>query len=309
MDYMSIEVVKPVLKWVGGKTQILDTVLSHFPSRIHNYYEPFLGGGSVLLGLLSYRQAGKIAISGRIYASDLNSNLIGLYQSIQHAPEDLIVEVRALIEEFATCGNTEVHRSPQTIDQARTSRESYYFWIRTRFNSMSREQRMTLKGGAMLLFLNKTCFRGIYREGPHGFNVPYGNYAQIGIMNEEHIRSVSQLIQGVIFRVQPFMDALDMVRQGDFVYLDPPYAPESGTSFVGYTSEGFGLEQHEALFTRCQTLAETGCSWLMSNADVPVVRDSFPAPCTTLVLSCRRSINSKKPDSKTNEVLIATNPR
>jgi DNA adenine methylase len=221
-------------------------------------------------------------------------------------PEDLIVEVRALIDEFSTCDNTEVNRSPQTIHQALTSRESYYFWIRSRFNSMSLEQRMTPKGSAMLLFLNKTCFRGMYREGPRGFNVPYGNYAQIGIMNEEHIRSVSQLIQGVVFRVQPFIDALDGVYQGDFVYLDPPYAPETGTSFVGYTSEGFGLEQHELLFTRCQALAEVGCSWLMSNADVPVVRDNFPAPYTTLVLSCRRSINSKKPDSKTNEVLIAS---
>jgi len=303
---MSIDVVKPVLKWVGGKTQILDTVLSRFPSTIRDYHEPFLGGGSILFGLLSYRQAGKIAISGTIYASDLNSNLIGLYQSIQRTPEDLIVEVRALIEEFATCADNGVNRSPQTIHQALTSRESYYFWIRSRFNSMTLEQRMTPKGSAMLLFLNKTCFRGMYREGPHGFNVPYGNYAQIGIMNEEHIRSVSQLIQGVVFRVQPFITSLAGVQPGDFVYLDPPYAPETGTSFVGYTADGFGLEQHESLFTRCQALATAQCSWLMSNADVPVVRENFPAPYTTLVLSCRRSINSKKPDSKTNEVLIAS---
>ena len=301
-------IVKPVLKWVGGKTQILETVLSRFPSSIRDYHEPFLGGGSVLLGLLSYRQAGTLTISGTLYASDLNANLIGLYQTIQRAPDTLITEVRALIEEFSQCGDGEVNRAASTLQEAMTSRESYYFWIRSRFNSMSLDQRMAPAGSAMLLFLNKTCFRGIYREGPRGFNVPYGNYAQI-MVDEEHIRVVSRLIQGVVFRIQPFMESLAAVLPGDFVYLDPPYAPETGTSFVGYTADGFGLEQHEALFTRCQTLE---CSWLMSNADVPVVRDTFPLPYSTLVVSCRRAIHSKKPGSKTNEVLIAspiaTNP-
>ena len=301
-------IVKPVLKWVGGKTQILETVLSKFPSTLRDYHEPFLGGGSVLLGLLSYRQAGKIVISGTVYASDLNSNLIGLYQSVQRTPDTLITSIRALVEEFSHCEDGEVNRSASTLQEAMTSRESYYFWIRSRFNALSREQRMAPAGSAMLLFLNKTCFRGIYREGPRGFNVPYGNYAQI-VIDEEHIHTVSRLIQGVVFRVQPFMDSLAGVQPGDFVYLDPPYAPETGTSFVGYTADGFGLEQHEALFTRCQGLA---CSWLMSNADVPVVRDNFPPPYSTLVLSCRRSIHSTRPDSRTNEVLIgslvATNP-
>ena len=304
MKYMSI--VKPVLKWVGGKTQIIDTLLAHFPSTIQNYHEPFLGGGSVLLGVLSYRESGKLTLSGTIYASDLNSNLIGFYQSIQQFPEQLIAEVRALLEPFSSCADTEVNRSPLTLDQARTSRESYYFWIRSRFNSMTREQRMSPAGSAMFLFLNKTCFRGIYREGPRGFNVPYGNYTNLGIMDEEHIRSVSRLIQGVVFRVQSFMDSLSTVRPGDFVYLDPPYAPETPTSFVGYTVDGFGLEQHEALFTRCHALANSGCSWMMSNADVPVVRENFPEPYSTMVLSCRRSIHAKKPDSKTNEVVITS---
>jgi DNA adenine methylase len=307
MKYMSI--VKPFLKWVGGKTQIIETILTRFPTTIQNYHEPFLGGGSVLFGLLSHRRSGTITLSGTIYASDLNSNLIGLYQNIQRDPEALITEVHALIEEFSTCADTGVNRVPQNVEEALTSRESYYFWIRTRFNAMIQADRMTPRGSAMLLFLNKTCFRGMYREGPRGFNVPYGNYVNIGIMDEDHIRSVSQLIQGVVFRVQPFIDSLSTVQPGDFVYLDPPYAPETGTSFVGYTADGFGIEQHESLFTRCQALAAAGCSWMMSNADVPVVRDNFPAPYDTTVLSCRRAIHSKKPDSKTNEVLIATNRR
>jgi DNA adenine methylase len=306
MKYMSIHVVKPFLKWVGGKTQILETILSRFPSTIQNYHEPFLGGGSVLLGLLSYRQAGKITISGTVYASDLNSNLIGLYQTIQREPETLIIEVHRLIEEISRCADTGVNRFSTTLEEALTSRESYYFWIRSQFNSLSKEQRMTPRGSAMLLFLNKTCFRGIYREGPRGFNVPYGNYAQINVIDDEHIRSVSRLLQGVVFGVYPFLDSLRPVQPNDYVYLDPPYAPETNRSFVSYTTEGFDEAQHESLFTRCQALAAAGCSWMMSNADVPLVRDAFPAPYSTLVLVCRRSIHSTKPDSKTNEVLIMT---
>ena len=306
MKYMSLHVVKPFLKWVGGKTQILETVLSRFPSTIQNYHEPFLGGGSVLLGLLSYRQAGKIAISGTVYASDLNSNLIGLYQTIQREPETLITEVHRFVEEMSRCTDTGVNRSPKTLNEALTSRESYYFWIRTQFNSLSKEQRMTPKGSAMLLFLNKTCFRGIYREGPHGFNVPYGNYVHINIIDDVHIRSVSQLIQGVIFRVQPFLDSLHPVQPADFVYLDPPYAPETNHSFVSYTTDGFDKTQHDLLFARCHTLTNTGCSWMMSNSDVPLVRDAFPAPYSTLVIVCRRAIHSTKPGSKTNEALIMT---
>jgi DNA adenine methylase len=302
----TVTIVKPILKWVGGKTQILEEILRRFPSMIHHYHEPFLGGGSVLLGLLSYRQAGKIAISGTVYASDLNSNLIGLYQNIQNEPDTLITEVHQLIEEFTRCRDTEIDRSPTCLDRALTSHESYYYWIRSRFNALSKEQRMTSQGSAMLLFLNKNCFRGVYREGPRGFNVPYGNYKNHGMIDDDHIRTVSQLIQGVVFRVQPFIDSLASVQPGDVIYLDPPYAPETNTSFVSYTSDGFGIEQHRALFIRCQELRR--CFWIMSNADVPLVRDSFPTPYSTSVLSCRRAIHSTKPDSKTNEVIIVNEP-
>jgi DNA adenine methylase len=295
--------VKPVLKWVGGKTQILDEILSRFPFSIHHYHEPFLGGGSVLLGLLSRRQSGSIRVSGTIYASDVNSHLIGLYQTIQRSPEEFIIEVRRLINEFSTCLDGDVNRAPTTLEEARSSRESYYYWIRIQFNAL--QEQMTPRSSAMLLFLNKTCFRGLYREGPHGFNVPYGNYVHAGIMDETHIRTVSQLLQGVVFRVQSFTESLAHVQRGDFIYLDPPYAPETATSFVSYTADGFGIEQHNLLFTRCQELTTLRVPWLMSNADVPLVRDTFPAPYSTHIFSCRRSIHSKKPDSKTNEVLIA----
>lgn len=295
--------MKPCLKWVGGKTQILDTVLALFPKHIRNYYEPFIGGGSVLLGLLSKVQAGDITVTGTVYASDLNPILIGLYKTIQSNPDGLIASVKELTTDFAACTGTDVNRQAETREDAMSSQESYYYWIRSRFNALTPAEKLSSSGSAMFLFLNKTCFRGVYREGPHGFNVPFGNYKNPTILEEDHIRSMSTLLQGVVFTVSSFQDALTRVRTGDFVYLDPPYAPEAKTSFVSYTADGFGLENHNELFRLCRSLH----SFLMSNADVPLVREAFPESEYTIhVVECRRAIHSKKPNAKTNEVLILT---
>jgi DNA adenine methylase len=300
-----ISIVKPFLKWVGGKTQILDEVFQCFPRTMQNYHEPFLGGGSVLLALLSYKKNGSIQVTGKIYASDLNSNLIGLYKNIQKQHEELIAKVKEITNQYEKCKGTEVNRKPTTLEQAMTSPESYYYWIRSRFNALSKEQRMSVDGSAMMLFMNKTCFRGVYREGPNGFNVPFGNYKNPGILEEAHLREVSTLINDVEFNVAAFTDSLAKVSSGDFVYLDPPYAPETDTSFVSYTSDGFTADNHKALFQLCSDMEKKGVKFLMSNAEVKLVRDSFPFPkYTTKIISCRRAIHSKKPETKTNEVLI-----
>jgi DNA adenine methylase len=304
-EQQSAVVVKPFMKWVGGKTQILDTVLATFPTTIQNYYEPFLGGGSVLLGMLSYVRAGKITVTGTINASDINSNLIGLYMNIQSCPRVVIEEINKLKEEFALCKNIGVNRKPTNLEEALTSPESYYYWIRSRFNALTKKDKMLPSASAALLFMNKTCFRGVYREGPHGFNVPYGNYTNPAIIDEDHIMEVSELIAGVKFSVAGFADSLAGVESGDFVYLDPPYAPETDTSFVGYTVDGFGADNHTALFKLCNEMAGRGVKLVMSNADVTLVKDAFPSPTyQTKIISCKRSINSKKPESRTNEVLI-----
>lgn len=299
----AISVAKPFLKWVGGKTQIIDEVIRLFPREIVNYWEPFVGGGSVLLALLSHQKAGTIRVTGRITASDLNMNLIHLYRTIQSAPTALIAEVKTLVAEFSECKGTTVNRAAATKEEATTSPESYYYWIRGRFNAAT--DRTTPAVAAMFLFLNKTCFRGVYREGPRGFNVPYGNYKGPTILDEEHIQTVSELIQGVEFRCCQFNTPLEEATAGDFVYLDPPYAPETETSFVGYTTDGFGIERHRALFGITSRLGEKGAKFLMSNADVKLVRDAFSASAFELkVVSCRRAIHCKKPDARTNEVLI-----
>lgn len=299
-------VTKPFLKWVGGKTQILDSVLSLFPKTINNYYEPFLGGGSVLLGFLSLVKNGTIQLSGTVYASDLNSSLIGIYKNIQSKPDAFITELKKLVTEFNAITGKEVNRKAKTKEEAMTSQESYYYWIRSTFNSLSTTERINVPGTAMFLFLNKTCFRGVYREGPHGFNVPFGHYKHPAIFDEDHIREVSALLKDVVFTSSSFTDALLKPKSGDFVYLDPPYAPETDTSFVGYTVDGFSLDNHKALFKACNDLHTKKIRFLMSNADVQLVKTAFPSPpFTTKIISCRRAIHSKNPESKTNEVLIS----
>jgi DNA adenine methylase len=298
-----MEFTKPFLKWVGGKTQIIGEVMELFPIEITNYHEPFVGGGSVLLALLTNRN---INVKGRVYASDLNANLIWLYKNIQSYPDALISEVNRISAEFGECNGNDVNRKATTLEQAKTSPESYYFWTRTRFNSLSAEERTTVSASAMLIFMNKTCFRGIYREGPNGFNVPFGNYKNPTILDEMHIRHVSALIKDVVFTHCSFPDAFERILEGDFVYIDPPYAPETDKSFVSYTSDGFGLDDHNMLFRLIQ---EKNVGMLMSNADVKLVRNAFPTPeYVTRVISCRRAINSKNPDARTNEVLISKHP-
>ena len=287
----TILITKPVLKWVGGKTQILDDVLQLCPREMVNYHEPFLGGGSVLFALLDYKKKGHIKVSGTVYASDLNPNLVNLYTTLQGDVEALIVEVGKLIAAYdAAIGD---------------AKEAYYYTIRDRYNAKVGPGRRMPQAAAMLLFLNKTGFRGMYREGPRGLNIPYGNYVNPTIADADHLREVSRLIQGVVFRRAGFADSIGRVGAGDFMYLDPPYAPEAANSFVGYTADGFGEDAHRALFALCKEKVAVNVRMLMSNADVALVKDAFPAPVfQTKIVSCRRAINSKDPGKKTNEVLI-----
>lgn len=301
-----MDTIKPILKWVGGKTQIIDTIFEQFPTEITNYHEPFLGGGSVLLGLLTQINSGKIKVSGTINAYDINEPLIYVYRNIQQQPNELYTAIQIHIEEIHACPDEgTLNRKPCTIDEARELKENYYYWCRAKYNEFTAEEKRSVRGSALFIFLNKTCFRGVFRMGPNGFNVPYGHYKNPEIINKTHLDQVHQLIQGVQFECTDFSAVLGRLSPGDFVYLDPPYAPETATSFVGYTENGFGIEQHSLLFTLLHDLTSKRICFMMSNADVKLVRNNFPdGDYVTKSMLCKRSINSKKPAAKTNELIV-----
>lgn len=300
-----INVPKPILKWVGGKTQILEKIIAEFPTEINNYREIFLGGGSVLLTLLSYVKNGIIKLHGNVYAYDLNEPLIYVYKNIQTAHNELYNEIQHLIADFNSCGNGEINRTPKNIDEAKITKENYYYWIRTEYNKLNLSDKKTPKGSAMFIFLNKTCFRGVFRVGPKGFNVPYGHYNSPEIINQEHLNEIHHLIQNVIFECCDFSASLNNVEPNDYVYLDPPYAPETNTSFVGYTENGFNLDNHNNLFNMIHKLTETNTKMMMSNADVSLVRENFISEKYNVTsILCKRSINSKNPEAKAKEVII-----
>lgn len=285
---------KPIIKWVGGKTQIIDKVVGQFPIEINNYREIFLGGGSVLLALLSYVKSGIITIRGNIYAYDLNEPLIYMYKNIQTRHNELYTVLQQIITEFNACGEGEI----KTIDEAK---ENYYYWIRSQYNKL--EDKNTIVGSAMFIFLNKTCFRGVFRVGPNGFNVPYGHYNNPEIINKAHLDEIHTLIQPVIFECCDFSESLIRQEPADFIYLDPPYAPETNTSFVGYTEKGFTIEHHIQLFKLIHGIKQS--KLMMSNADVKLVQENFTNEKYKIIsILCRRSINSKNPESKAKEIII-----
>jgi len=296
--------MKPILKWVGGKTQIIELLLSEFPTNIQDYHEIFLGGGSVLFALLTYVKQGKINVNGKIYAYDLNESLINVYKNIQSNHELLYESLIKIIKQFNNITSESDSFHPNeilTLTEAKKSKDRYYYYIRNVYNQS--KDYDSPEYSAMFIFLNKTCFRGIFRVGPNGFNVPYGNYKNPEIINKEHLDSIHLLIKDVIFECCDFKKSLKSIRNiHDFVYLDPPYVPEKATSFVGYTLNGFNKDKHTELFN---ILCENKFKFMMSNSDVKILKDTFNSPTYSIkTVSCKRSINSKNPDSHTNELFI-----
>jgi DNA adenine methylase len=297
---------KPFLKWVGGKTQIINTVINKFPQEINNYHELFLGGGSVLLAVLSLEKQSKITIKNKIYAYDINKTLINVYKHIQKDKDELYRYINLYITEYDGITGIEINRKPKNIEEGNTSKESYYYWIRNKYNESFKNNGDHVECSALFMFMNKTCFRGMYREGPNGYNVPYGHYKKTPkIITKKDLNYISELIKNVEFIHSDFSFSIKNVKQGDFVYLDPPYAPENKKSFVGYVSDGFNLEKHNKLFSEIERLDKEGIKILMSNAKVELVEEIFKSgrfKCEDII--ARRSINSKNPGSKTLEVLI-----
>jgi len=297
---------KPFLKWVGGKSQHIHQIINSFPDNMENYHEIFLGGGSVLLAVLSLQKTGKIKINGSVYAYDLNQQLIQVYRHIQSNKDELIKRVEHYRNEYDSCPTAEkgtANRSPVNEAEAKTSKESYYYWMRKKFNAL---KDLSIENSALFIMLNKTSFRGVYREGPNGYNVPFGHYKKTpAIITKSEIDKISILIKDVVFINADFTDSINNATEGDFVYLDPPYAPKNRTSFVGYTENGFDIEMHKNLFKLTKALTKNNIKFAMSNANVELVKKNFD-DYTFIEISARRAIHSKNPAAKTTDVLIVS---
>lgn len=302
----SIVYQKPFIKWAGGKTQIIDKIMNNFPKEINNYYEIFLGGGSVLLALLSEIENKRIKLNGKIYVYDINNILIDLYKNIKCKTKKLIKYINKYVKEYESCDGEIINRKPENVSEAKSSKESYYYWLRNKFNKIEN----SVKRSALFLVINKLCFRGLYREGPNGFNVPYGHYKktpQFLKEPEEELLKIKKLIKNVNFECLDFSKSLEIVlnnyKSNDFVYLDPPYVPVDKKSFVSYNKNGFSEEMHLKLFNLLKKLTEKNIKFMMSNVKVKIILEKFKN-YEIIDILCRRAINSKNPESTIYEVIV-----
>lgn len=291
--------MKPFLKWVGGKTQIMDNIITKFPNEINNYHEIFLGGGSVLLKVLELQKNNSIVIRNKIYAYDINQDLINVYKNIQSNKDELYNIITNYISEYNSCNGGVINRNPKDINEAKTSKESYYYWLRILYNNIDKN---TVECSALFMILNKLCFRGLYRVSSNGFNVPYGHYKNTpNIIDKDYLDNISVFIKNVEFICCDFSNSIVNVVENDFIYLDPPYVPENISSFVNYTTDGFNVDKHILLFDMIKNLKNI--KFVMSNSNTELVKKSFETYKIDEVL-CRRAINSKNPGSTTLEVII-----
>jgi DNA adenine methylase len=244
----------PFVKWAGGKGQLLHTFETLFPRDFGTYFEPFLGGGAVFFYLF---KRGRIK-QARI--SDANKDLINCYIAIRDNLDQLVVRARRL-------------------QKHATDKNYYYEVARKRFNGIRLEtgQEGNAEKAALLLYLNRTCFNGLYRVNSKGeFNVPWGDYTNPRILDERNLGDVSWVLNQSsvkIFR-RDYTVGLDEARARDFVYFDPPYQPISQTaSFTSYTPDSFTLDDQKRLADIYNKLAAKGCHLMLSNS--PKVRDLY----------------------------------
>ena len=258
---------KPFLKWAGGKTALLPELLKAAPEQIETYYEPFLGGGALFFALQAEGRFKHAVLS------DSNRELINAYTQVRDNVEGLI---RAL----------SVH---QRKYREAEDRAGYYYTIR------DKKLTCSLGGAANLIFLNKTCYNGLYRVNSRGgFNVPHGRYKNPTICDEANLLAVSEALQGVELRVADFALAPDAAETGDFVYFDPPYVPLSETAyFTSYTAKEFGMDEQGRLARTAADLATKGSSVALSNSGHPDVMSMYSSAVFKLdEVHVRRAINS-----------------
>ena len=301
--------VRPLLKWAGGKRQLLTALQPYYPASFQRYLEPFVGSGAVFFDL-----AGDGVLDGRrVILSDVNADLIGCYRAVRDRADDVIDALQALERDHRKRGD-----------------ECYYEVRDRRFNPL-RDRLLAECGGsakavadvyptdlaAMLIFLNRTGFNGLFRLNSLGrFNVPAGRYREPRICDPEHVRAVAAVLRrrGVLIEHRPFDEALASARAGDFVYCDPPYAPLSRTSsFANYTAAGFSAFDQRRLREAVVAACRRGAHVVMSNSSAPEIETDYRTPAARQVkiaihrVPARRAINSRASSRGPVDELIITN--
>jgi DNA adenine methylase len=271
--------MKPVVKWAGGKSQSLKIIKEMLPSGWIRYYEPFLGGGALLLDF-------DTDIVSNAVVNDINQELINMYLHIRDSVEEVIKCLTIM---------DEIHE--RSLDP-----KDYYYKVRSGFNKNlgvnDPEQ------AARLIYLNKHCFNGLYRVNSKGeFNVPFNGKLTGRSFDPDHLREVSTKLKSVYFRRGDFKDAVYDARSGDFVFFDSPYAPLTPTSFTDYTKEGFSYEDHVRLADLFKDLTSRGVKCMLTNHDTDLIRDLYK-DFTITEVEVSRNINRNGSDRKGKELII-----
>ena len=260
-----LDKAKPFVKWAGGKRQLVQTLSKNVPKKYSTYYEPFLGGGAFLFHILGQNP------SRRCIVSDTNADLIKTYITIRDDPDRIISMLNKHAREYDN------------------DHPGYYARIR------SSTPRSDAAKASRLIFLNRTCFNGLYRVNKQGkFNVPIGSCAH-PVANIKNIRAVSSILRSskIKIRCTDFETAVSGAKKGDFIYFDPPYKPVSQTaSFTSYSSDNFGDDELKRLATLCKNLTKKGCYVMTTNSNLPGIRKLFGRGWRASRVSVNRPINS-----------------
>ncbi len=267
---------KPFLQWVGGKRSLLPHYEEFFPKKFNRYIEPFLGGGAVFFHLSARRAL----------LNDSNPELISTYEGVRDTPEEVIRLLQLLKERHSP----ELYQAMRNLD-----RDAKVF-----------SKLQTYEVAARMIYLNQTCFNGVYRINRHGqFNVPIGSSLNRLICDEHTIRSVSKNLKNTQITCADFSDALQKARKGDFVYIDPPYFPVSKYSdFTRYTKEKFYKQDQERLKEAVDMLDKRGCKVMLSNSDCDFIRVLYRSYTVHKVYSARTLNADKAKRGKIPELVI-----
>ena len=267
----------PILHWAGGKTQLLPILKDNLPEFYNTYYEPFVGGASLLFSI----QPNKAVIN------DINPQLINLYRTIKDNVDSFV----SIIQELNT--------TPCTRE--------YYFELRNRFNYKIANNILDTECAALMVWINKHCFNGLYRVNSKGlFNVTYNNKDMCRTCDIENVYNIHSLFNSMDITIlnTDFEEVCNGVQEGDFVYFDSPYIPESDTAnFTSYTKDGFSMEDHKRLAALYRKLDSIGAYILLSNNDVPLVHELYSGFHFTS-LDVKRSINRDGNKRTGKEVII-----